>query len=73
MAVNRNKKSLDKRGSTVTFEDLRGLLKGAFDDLGGGEAFLRGERRYFYGRSRRGKDNPARMLAPNWRKREHTE
>ena len=32
----------------VTFEDLRGLLKGAFDSLGGGEAFLRHERNHFY-------------------------
>jgi hypothetical protein len=34
--------------ATVTFEDLRGLLKGAFDAFGGGEAFLRRERSHFY-------------------------
>ena len=33
---------------TVTFENLRGLLKGALDSLGGGEAFLRRERGHFY-------------------------
>lgn len=33
---------------TVTFENLRGLLKGALDSLGGGEAFLRRERSHFY-------------------------
>ncbi len=32
----------------VTFENLRGLLKGALDSLGGGEAFLRRERSHFY-------------------------
>ncbi len=30
------------------FEKLRGLLKEALDSLGGGEAFLRGERNHFY-------------------------
>ena len=34
--------------ATVTFQDLRGLLKGALDSLGGGEAFLRRERSHFY-------------------------
>jgi len=34
--------------ATVTFENLRGLLKGALDSLGGGEAFLRRERSHFY-------------------------
>lgn len=33
---------------TVTFQDLRGLLKGALDSFGGGEAFLRRERSHFY-------------------------
>ncbi len=32
----------------VTFEDLRGLMKGTFESLGGGEAFLRRERSHFY-------------------------
>ncbi len=32
------------------FENLRGLLKGAFDSCGGGEAFLRRERSRFYQR-----------------------
>jgi len=32
------------------FEKLRGLLKGALDSLGGGEAFLRRERNHFYDR-----------------------
>jgi hypothetical protein len=32
------------------FEKLRGLLKGAFDSLGGGDAFLRRERNRFYER-----------------------
>jgi len=32
------------------FERLRGLLKGALDSLGGGEAFLRRERDRFYER-----------------------
>jgi hypothetical protein len=32
------------------FEKLRGLLKGAFDFFGGGEAFLRRERNGFYAR-----------------------
>jgi len=34
--------------ATVTFQDLRGLLKGALDSFGGGEAFLRRERSHFY-------------------------
>jgi hypothetical protein len=33
----------------VGFDKLRGLLKEALHSLGGGEAFLRGERRSFYG------------------------
>jgi hypothetical protein len=40
--------SPSKASQAVTFEDLRGLLKGAFDALGGGEAFLRRERSHFY-------------------------
>lgn len=42
---------LDQKPTTsraVTFEDLRGLLKGALDRFGGGEAFLRRERDRFY-------------------------
>jgi hypothetical protein len=35
--------------ATVTFEDLRGLMKETFESLGGGEAFLRRERSHFYG------------------------
>jgi hypothetical protein len=34
--------------ATVTFEDLRGLMKETFKSLGGGEAFLRREREHFY-------------------------
>ncbi len=34
--------------ATVTFEDLRGLMKETFESLGGGEAFLRRERSHFY-------------------------
>lgn len=34
--------------ATVTFEDLRGLMKETFESLGGGEAFLRREREHFY-------------------------
>jgi len=34
--------------TTVTFEDLRGLMKETFESLGGGEAFLRRERSHFY-------------------------
>ena len=37
-----------RASATVTFENLRGLLKGALDSLGGGEAFLRRERSHFY-------------------------
>jgi len=33
----------------LAFDKLRGLLKGALHSLGGGEAFLRRERKGFYG------------------------
>lgn len=37
---------------TPQFEELYGVLKEAFQSLGGGEAFLRGERSQFYSQSR---------------------
>jgi len=39
----------DKAEAHDHFEGLRGLLKEAFQSLGGGECFLREERNRFYG------------------------
>lgn len=40
--------STEEPGKGSQFEQLRGLLKEAFHSLGGGETFLRKERRHFY-------------------------
>ncbi len=42
------KESRPETTETHSFERLRGLLKGSLRSLGGGEAFLREERRKFY-------------------------
>ena len=43
-----DEKSQSTGGGATKFEDLQGLLNGALDSLGGGEAFLRRERDGFY-------------------------
>jgi len=54
-STRKNRIRADKARRPVTLQDLRGLLNGAFDRFGGGEAFLRQERAQFYTRKA---DNP---------------